>query len=161
MADEFKFFNNVASGYYLPHIRYVTEIRKTVSSGTVTGCCFVFKVYFSYNLDIELAFDNYEASCAQRRELIGHMMDYWGLDHVIFSNGFDSDVTVVAAIDELPDVVEKDSRAGFAIMVAGVPDPLYFVFPELQAAQACLEALRRKLENHRRQKALQRIAVGA
>jgi hypothetical protein len=161
MADDYKFFNDEASGYYLPHIRYITEIRKTESAGPEPGCCFVFKVYFSYNLDIELAFDNYKTSCAQRRELIGRMMDYWGLDQVIFLNGIDSDVTVVAAIDELTDVVEKDRRAGFAIMVVGVPRPLYAVFSEPQAAQACLEVLRRKLEHHRRQKAVERIVVGA
>lgn len=161
MSDDFRFFDDEASDYFLPHIRCVGDIRKADPAGPVKDFCFVFRVYFSYNLDIELAFNNHRAAGAQRRELIGRIMDYWGPDQVVFSNGFDHDVTVVAAIDELTGIVEKDGHAGFAILVDGVPHPLHAVFTEPQEAQACLEALRRKLERHRRQKAAERFAASA
>ena len=161
MADDFKFFCNETSDYFLLNIRCVGEIRKTASTIIEEGFYFVFKVYFSYNLDIELAFDNHKTAGSQRRELIGRMMDYWGPDQVIFLNGFDRDVTVVPAIEELNDVVKKDRRAGFAIILSGVPQPLYAVFTDPQAAEVGLAALRRKLERHRRQKTAEKIAVGS
>jgi hypothetical protein len=158
--EDVTFFTEETSAYFLPHIRCVAELKQADLTPMDCGSAgYSFRVYFSYRQDIELGFYNRQTALKARSDLIFKMMDYWGPDQVVFSNGFDYDVTVVCAIQEVTEVIEKDHHSGFALVVADVPCPICLVFPELELAIDSHDSLIRRIERHRQQMAMQKMAV--
>ncbi|KJS30763.1 MAG: hypothetical protein VR64_14625 [Desulfatitalea sp. BRH_c12] len=139
---------------YLPCLCCVSELQKLPSLFSDAGTCYVFNAYFSNEFDIEFIFDDENDAIVARGDLIFQMIDYWGPHQVIFSNGFDYDVTVVAAIQEVTDVFEKDQRAGFAILVSDLPYPLHLVFRNFAAAQLFHQIVIGRLERYRQENAM-------
>lgn len=146
-------FNKAMFGYFLPYIRCVTEVRRAPSDCTAEGYCFVFRVYFSHQLDVEFGFAEHQEAAQVRRDLILHMIDFWGTD-IVFLDGFNSDVTVLPAILDVTELFEKDGRACFSVILADVPHPVHLVCKDLAAAQTYHQCLAAKIEQRRRRAGL-------
>lgn len=158
--EDATFFTEDTLAYFLPHIRCVAELKQAdLAQKDSNSGGYSFRVYFSHSLDIELGFEDRQAALEARSDLIFKLMDYWGPDQVVFSNGFDYDVTVVGAIQEVTEVIEKDLHSGFALVVTDVPYPIYLIFSELDLAINSHDALSRRIEGHRQQKALHKMAI--
>lgn len=160
--EDVTFFIEETLPAFLRYIRCVSELKHAdLAQMDSDSAGYSFRVYFSNRPDIELGFDDKQAAVKARSDLIFKMMDYWGPDQVVFSNGFGYDVTVICAIQKVTEVIEKDQHSGFALLVANVPYPISLVFPELDSAIDSHDALMRRIEGHRQQKAMLKIAVSA
>jgi hypothetical protein len=148
--------SDASFAYLLPQVRCVTELQAMASDLASAGYWYVFKVYSSYHPVIECCFNSEQDAEKARRTLIAKMSLYWGPDQIIYTNGFDNDVTVVAAIRELGEVFQKDGNAEFGITVADVPYRLHLVFSQIGAASQYHQTLCAKLEQHRRRQSLMR-----
>ncbi len=151
--ENFQFFSEETSAYFMPHIRCIAELQRMDSEFTDSGLCHVFKVFFSLGIDIDLAFETEKEAAEARRDLIRQIMDYWGSGQVVFSNGYDYDVTVISAIQEVTDVFQKSQHAGFALTVANVPYPLHLIFTDVKSAHDSHQSLCAKVEQYRKEAA--------
>ena len=150
-SNKFAFFEEGAIQYFLPEVRAVTEIQRLRSSFTQSGIAHFFKVYFTYGIDVEFAFESEREARSARHDLIGCLKAYWGPDKVIFSNGQACEVTIIPAVRSVTDVFRKDGYALFSISVDSVPQPISLIFKDEIAAISQHEKLLGAVEMHRRQ----------
>lgn len=150
-SNKFAFFDDGTIKYFLPEVRAITEIQRLQSSFTESGSAHFFKVYFTYGIDVEFAFENERDARSARHDLICCLKAYWGPDKVIFSNGLACEVTIIPAVQSVTDVFKKDGYALFSITVDSVPQPISLIFKDEIAAISQHEKLLGAVEMHRLQ----------
>jgi hypothetical protein len=134
---------------YLAHeTRLLSEIQEIESDFTETGKGFVFKLFMTHGIDAEFGFDTLNEAIETRRDFIIAMMEYWGPDQLIFVNGIDYEVTMVAAVTGITDIFCKASRFGFSLSIDAVPYPVNLIFFDHDQAMKDRESIGDKLENY-------------
>ena len=150
-SNAFAFFDDPTIQYFMPEVRAITEIQRLQSGFTDSGSAHFFKVYFTYGMDVEFAFESEREARSARHDLICCLKAYWGPDKIIFSNGPACEVTIIPAIQGVTDVFMKDGYALFSISVDSVPQPISLIFKDEIAAISQHENLLGAVEMHRRQ----------
>lgn len=145
----FSYFRQQPFVGLVQEVRCVSRIRRT-KAPSEGGPHFFMTIYFSGRVEMTVGFDDEKAAVTARRDLIVQLMNYFGADQVVFSNGFYSEVAVVPAIQSLTDIYDKDRRAGFSAILIDTPVPLHFVCPDYSTAQTFHQTLFNKIEAYRR-----------
>jgi hypothetical protein len=140
------FFDETTLSYLLPEIRLVSEIQKMDSVFTQTGLNFVFKIFLTHGIDVEFGFETEKEAIDIRRDIIMAMMQFWGPDQMIFSNGLDYEVTFVTAVEHATTIFKKGGRFIFSLMIECVPYPVNLVFIEMDQAEKALNGIHEKRE---------------
>lgn len=142
------FFDAETLSYFLPEIRLVSEIQQTDSAFTTTGQDFVFKLYLTHGLDVEFSFETEKEARDTRRDIVLAMMEFWGPDQMIFANGIDFEVTVVAALYGITEIFTKERRFCFSVIIEGVPYPINLIFLERDLAEQARQSISEKHESY-------------
>ncbi len=146
-----EFFNSRTINYFLPEICAISEFQELTPDFAQSNSRYVFKIYLTYGLDVEFGFRTGQEGRAARKDLINCLSNYWGPDIMVFSNGYDYDVTVIPAIQSVTDVYTKDSRSSFSIVVDSMPRPVNMIFVDELEANSQHRNLCEAIETHRRQ----------
>lgn len=146
IRNQRSFFEQATFNYLAHETRLLSEIQQIESDFTETGKSFVFKLFMTHGLDAEFGFDTMKEAMDMRRDFVLAMMEYWGPDQVIFSNGVDHEVTIVAAVSDISAIFDKERRFGFSLLVDGVPFPVNLVFIDRDQALESRQSISDKLE---------------
>jgi hypothetical protein len=133
---------------FLPEIRLVSEIQHMDTAFTKTGKNYVFKLFLTHGIDVEFGFETEKEVCDTRRDLILAMMKYWGPDQMIFANGVDFEVTIVAAVSTITEMFAKERRFGFSVIIEGVPYPVNLIFLERGLAEQARQSISEKHDSY-------------
>jgi len=144
------FFDDATLSYFLPEIRLVSEIQQMDSVFTHTGHSSVFKIFLTHGLDVEFGFETAKEAIDTRRDIIMAMMRFWGPDQMVFSNGLDYEVTVVAVVEHATEIFEKGHRFIFSLAIDCVPYPVNLVFLEMDQANKVRNGIMEKRESYLR-----------
>ena len=144
------FFNDGCLPYFLYQIRLISELQKVESCFSATGCEYIFKVFLTYGMSFEMGFDKEVEASSLRQNIIMAMMQYWGPDNIICSNGIAYDVTIVQAVKNVSDVFEQDDKAFFRIEIEFVTHPINFIFFDVADANKFHDEIICKLQLYRK-----------
>lgn len=146
----FSFFRKQPFTDFVSDICCVSRIRRAKVLCPEEGPRFYMTIHFSGRVDLTVGFDSEKAAVTARRDLVVQLMDCFGADQVVFSNGFYSDFTVVPAIQSLTEIYDKDGRSGFSAILVDAPVSLHFVCADYWAAYDYHQDICQKMEAHRR-----------
>ena len=144
------FIDQNTLNYFAHETRLLSEIQQIDSEFTETGQNYVFKLFLTQGLDVEFGFSNLIEARESRRDFVLAMMEFWGPDQVVFSNGIDHEVTIVAAVAGITEIFGKEHRFAFSLFIAGVPYPVNLIFLERSIAEQARQSISEKLEDYLR-----------
>jgi hypothetical protein len=148
IRNQSSFLDSETLNYLAHETLLLSEIQQIDSNFTETGKSFVFKLFMTHGLDAEFGFDSLKEAVETRRDFVLAMMEYWGPDQLIFANGVDYEVTIVAAVAGMSAIFDKEHRHGFSLSVAGVPYPVNLIFQERGLAEETRQSISDKLETY-------------
>jgi hypothetical protein len=161
--ERFGFFDDGTLNCLLPEIRAISEMQGQVHDYSKTGFRYVFNLYLTFGVGVKFGFAS-EGKCRSvRKDLITSLSNYWGPDKLLFVNGYDCEVVLVAAVIDVTQVFVKEHSALFSMVVDCVPGAVRLIFSDERAAQCCRRELLDSMERFRRQASIgnaKRMAFG-
>lgn len=158
LAENCNFLPELTSIYYtasphgptfvLPEITCVSEIFDSRTEFPFSRRDrFCYRVY-SINLETPATFIFSDQARAEqsRTDLIDKLVEFWGPDDVVFSNGPDSWLAIVCAIQDISPVESVKGAFAFSVQVVNVERPIAIESQSLEKAIAVNEQLMFKLE---------------
>lgn len=146
----FRFFHQNPFLEFVPSIRFVSGLQKSIFKALENGYSHGFRVRFENDVAFDFYFNQEQEAVIARRDLITSMMNLIGADQVVFTKGFYAEVATVASIESITEIHVKDQQACFSAILKDGQESLHFVFPGIDRALQYHELLSRKIEARHR-----------